>query len=96
MGKTGLREYNRSDYCSRNQVGDSLEALIEAADFEFIFLSYNNEGLLDIKEVKKIFSQFGTYRLARKKYNRFKADKTANRNHKANSTVEYLHILSKS
>lgn len=95
-GKTGLRDYNRSDYCSKSKVGDSLEALIEAADFQFVFLSYNNEGLLDIKEVKKIFSQFGKYRLARKKYSRFKADKTANRNHKANATEEYLHVLVKS
>jgi adenine-specific DNA-methyltransferase len=30
-----------------------------------------------------------------KEYQRFKADKTANRNHKANKTYEYLHILKK-
>lgn len=95
-GKTGLPDYNRSDYCSKRTVADSLEHLIAEADFEFVFLSYNNEGLLDIKEVKKIFSRFGKYRLARKKYSRFKADKTANRNHKANSTEEYLHVLVKS
>jgi len=29
---------------------------------------------------------------ASKEYQRFKADKTENRNHKANSTYEYLHI----
>ncbi|NOR27463.1 MAG: DNA methyltransferase, partial [Lutibacter sp.] len=28
-------------------------------------------------------------------YQRFKADKTENRNHKATETVEYLHILEK-
>ncbi len=94
-GKTGLPDYNRSAYCSKSTVADSLEHLISEADFEFIFLSYNNEGLLSIAEVKKIFKQFGKYRLAKKKYSRFKADKTANRNHKANSTEEYLHVLTK-
>ena len=31
----------------------------------------------------------------KKEYSRFKADKTENRNHKANSTFEYLYILEK-
>jgi len=95
QGKTGLREYERSAYCSKREVGNALEDLVSNADFEFIFLSYNNEGLLSTKEVKSMFKQFGKYRLARKKYNRFKADKTENRNHKATDTEEYLHVLTK-
>ena len=33
--------------------------------------------------------------MTEKEYQRFKADKTENRNHKADSTIEYLHILEK-
>ena len=40
-------------------------------------------------------SKYGKYSLASKNYQRFKADKTENRNHKANQTIEYLHILEK-
>jgi len=39
--------------------------------------------------------QFGKYHLETTRYQRFKADKTENRNHKANHTFEYLHVLEK-
>jgi adenine-specific DNA-methyltransferase len=40
-------------------------------------------------------SKYGKYDLQTKEYQRFKADKSENRNHKANKTFEYLHILEK-
>ena len=94
-GKTGLREYARSDYCKKSVVLERFEALIREADFHYIFLSYNNEGLMQSQEVEAIMSRYGRYRLATTGYQRFKADKTENRNHKAESTTEYLHILEK-
>jgi len=94
-GKTGMREYNRSNYCKRNEVARSFEELIKNANFKYIFLSYNNEGLMSEDEVKKIMTKYGSYDLQTKEYQRFKADKTQSRNHKANSTFEYLHILEK-
>ena len=94
-GKTGLRNYEKSKYCSRNSVRKSFEELIKNADFKYIFLSYNNEGLMNSEEIKKIMSKFGKYDLKTTDYQRFKADKEENRNHKANRTTEYLHILEK-
>lgn len=94
-GKTGMREYNRSSYCKRGEVVKSFEELIKNANFKYIFLSYNNEGLMSEDEVKKIMTKYGSYDLKTKEYQRFKADKTQSRNHKANSTFEYLHILEK-
>ena len=95
QGKTGLREYNRSAYCKKSDVLEAFEALIKDADFRYIFLSYNNEGLMSANEVENIMKKYGDYRLKTMDYQRFKADKTASRNHKASSTVEYLHILVK-
>jgi len=94
-GKTGLREYIRSDYCKKNEVHNSFEDLIKNAKFKYIFLSYNNEGLMSKTDVETIMKKYGKYSLEMKEYQRFKADKTANRNHKANKTYEYLHILKK-
>jgi len=94
-GKTGLREYARSDYCKKTVVLERFEALVREADFRYIFLSYNNEGLMQSYEVEEIMSRYGRYRLTTTEYQRFKADKTENRNHKAQSTIEYLHILEK-
>jgi len=94
-GKTGLREYNRSNYCKKSEVYKSFEDLIKNAKFEYIFLSYNNEGLMSETDVKNIMSKYGKYSLVKKKYQRFKADKNSNRKHKADFTFEYLHILQK-
>lgn len=94
-GKTGLREYKRSLYCQKREVEDAFKNLIENADFKYIFLSYNNEGLMSADEIKKLLSKYGRYDLATIEYQRFKADKTENRNHKATETLEYLHILEK-
>jgi len=94
-GKTGLREYNRSSYCKKNEVKQSFEELIKNANFKYIFLSYNNEGLMSKSDVQEIMSRYGKYDLQTKAYQRFKADKTESRNHKANKTFEYLHILQK-
>ena len=95
-GKTGLRDYQCSVYCRKNEVADAFEHLIKTAEFKYIFLSYNNEGLMSVEKVRKIMEKYGKYDLlATTKYQRFKADKTANRNHKADKTLEYLHVLEK-
>lgn len=94
-GKTGLRNYERSLYCQKREVVTVFENLIKTAKFKYIFLSYNNEGLMSEEEVKKIMEKYGKYDLKTIKYQRFKADKTENRNHKATETFEYLHILEK-
>jgi adenine-specific DNA-methyltransferase len=94
-GKTGLRSYNKSNYCKKGEVATSFEALIKNAQFQYVFLSYNNEGLMSEATVKDIMERYGKYTLKAKKYQRFKADKTENRNHKASETLEYLHILEK-
>lgn len=94
-GKTGLRDYNKSKYCSTNSVQNVFEELIKNANFKYIFLSYNNEGLMNLEQIKIIMSKYGKYDLESTNYQRFKADKNENRNHSANKTEEYLHILEK-
>lgn len=94
-GKTGLRIYEKSKYCSRNYVVMSFEELIKSAQFKYIFLSYNNEGLMSESEIKSIMTKYGHYQKITTDYQRFRADKEINRVHKANSTTEYLHIIEK-
>ncbi len=94
-GKTGLRNYGKSSYCKKNEVAAKFEELIKNADFKYVFLSYNNEGLMSSEVIKQILSKYGKYDLFQTSYQRFRADKEENRNHKSNSTVEFLHILEK-
>lgn len=94
-GITGLRNYYRSDWCRTGEVLNSFEELIKNAQFPYIFLSYNNEGLMSKQQVRQVMERYGKYQLEKTKYQRFKADKTESRNHKASETYEYLHILEK-
>lgn len=94
-GKTGLRDYSKSAFCKKKEVEKSFDDLIKNANFKYIFLSYNNEGIMSSETIKKILSNYGKYDLLTTQYQRFRADKKENRNHKASSTTEYLHILEK-
>ena len=78
-----------------NGMGTTPEELIAAARFNYISVSYNNEGLMPENEIRRILQRYGKYDLVTTEYKRFKADKTKNRNHKASETIEYLHILEK-
>jgi len=92
-GVSGLREYYKSPYCRKKEVLERFSELIANAQFEYIFLSYNNEGLMQKEQIEAIMSRYGEYSLVTKEYQRFKADKNENRKHKASKTYEYLHIL---
>ncbi len=96
-GVTGLRDetYQKSKYCSKRTVIDIFEDLIKYADFKYIILSYNNEGLMDLKTIKDIMSKYGEYDFFTKEYRRFKADRDENRTIAADITTEYLHCLRK-
>lgn len=93
QGKTGLRKYEKSNWCKKAKVYDELESLIKNANFGFVFLSYNDEGLLSLEQIKEIFSKYGKYRVKSKSHQRFKAD--SKRVQKQEKTIEYLHILEK-
>lgn len=95
-GKTGLPHYQKSTYCNKRNVATEFEELIKQAQFQYIFLSYNNEGLMPVDTIKSIMKKYGKYDVVTTDYQRFKADKDQNRTHKANRTEEYLHLLEKS
>ena len=47
-GKTGIRVdiSKKSNYCIKNKAKDELEDLIKSANFKYILLSYNDEGII--------------------------------------------------
>ena len=96
-GKSGLREYQaqKSKYCSKRTVMEEFDDLIRNANFRYIFLSYNNEGLMPFEVIRRTMEKYGEYTMFDTNYKRFRADKEENRNHKASNTTEYLHCLIK-
>ncbi len=94
-GKTGLRDYSnqKSKFSQKREVLKSFKKIIQKANAKYIFLSYNNEGLLSPEDIKSVMSQKGEYGVFTKEYGRFKADADQNRNHKADYVIEYLHFV---
>lgn len=90
-GITGLRNYQRSEYCQQKTAREALEHLVRAARTKHILLSYNDEGLLSMGDVTRILSHRGKPKTFRVAYNRFKADN--GRQYKRDSTVEYVHYV---
>ncbi|MDR1740992.1 MAG: DNA adenine methylase [Synergistaceae bacterium] len=95
-GVTGLRDSEadgqKSAFCSKRTVAAVFEDVMANADFKYIFLSYNNEGLMSLDTIRDIMERHGKYEQFTQGYHRFRADKEDARNHKADSTVEYLHV----
>lgn len=96
-GKTGLREYSKqkSNFCSKKTVLKVFDDLIFNAKFKYIFLSYNNEGLMTFDDIKEIMSKYGEYSCHTKEHRRFRSDKDKNRNVGNKCTIEFLHCLIK-
>ncbi len=94
-GKTGLRDYadQKSVFCNKSKAEKAFAELIKNANFKYIFLSYNNEGLIPLEAIEKIMKKYGKYHRYMQEHKRFKADNT--RDCKADKTFEYLHCLIK-
>lgn len=91
-GKTGVRKYQSSSYCKTTTALSAFEALIQTAQFPYIFVSYNDEGLLTQEQIQKIMQKYGKYSLKMNLHHRYKAyDNRLQKHH----TIEYLHILEK-
>ena len=94
-GITGIGPYQRSHYCSRKKVLAAFDDLLKNAHFHYVFLSYNNEGLLPPEIIQQIMSKYGRYDRIEMKNQRFKADSDEKRRHHARNTTEYLHVMSR-
>ena len=93
-GKTGTRcDGMLSKFNSKNEAIKAFEDIIKNAKFEYIFLSYNDEGIMSIEQIKKVMEKYGEYRRYERYHKRYKATKSKEIDKK--STIEYLHSLRK-
>lgn len=90
-GITGLRDYLKSDYCRKDAAYAALENLILQARAKHILISYNDEGVLSLKDIHAILKLRGTPQKYQKKYTRYKSDNK--RQYSKDSTFEYLHYV---
>lgn len=72
-GKTGIRNYERSDFCKSREVSDAFYKLFKSLKTRYAIVSYNNEGLLSTEDMIKILSIFGKVKLYEYPYRRYKS-----------------------
>jgi adenine-specific DNA-methyltransferase len=101
-GVTGNRlNKTISKYSRKTEVKNAFKELIKNANAKYIFVSYNNEGLLSLEEIEEIMSTKGEYGLFTKKYQRYKSDidknkqngDDLNRKYSDIETYEHLHYV---
>jgi adenine-specific DNA-methyltransferase len=88
---TGMRDYPRSRYCQPQVAVETFEDLIRHARTKHILLSYNDEGVLTLADVRRILGLRGEPRTFETPYSRFKADN--GREYKRDATIEYIHYV---
>lgn len=91
-GKTGVREYTSSPYCKKTKALEALENIIQKAQFSYIFMSYNDEGIISKQEIASMMKKYGRYDMQYASHLRFKAHHNKKQQ---GSTLEYVHILEK-
>lgn len=94
-GKTGVRvdESKKSKYSSKREAENAFEDLVKNAEFKYILLSYNDEGIIPIEKIEEIMSKYGKYSRKEQVYKRFKAD--SKRKQSKDTVIEYIHCLEK-
>lgn len=70
----------------------AFEDLISHINFKYIFMSYNNEGIMTPENIKNIMSKYGRYKILTQEYKRFKSNNNIQKN---NIVTEYIHCLIK-
>lgn len=91
-GKTGTIDgYNKSSFCSKPKVYDSFKTILENMKCKYIFISYNNEGLLGYDDLVELFSSYGELKLYKIPYKKFKAQKNVS----GDTVYEYLWFINK-
>jgi adenine-specific DNA-methyltransferase len=79
-GKTALIDnYNKSKFCKKTEVKKVFTELINSTNTHYLLISYNNEGLLSIEELKKILLKKGSVKLYKIQYNKFKAQQSVDK-----------------
>ena len=89
-GKTGLIDnYSKSLFCSKVKVEGAFESIIQNIQCNYLIMSYNNEGLLSLENLKKILMTRGSVTLYKMQYKKFKAQQAV----KEKYVEEYLWLV---
>lgn len=85
--------WNRSVYNKKAYAFSSFSKLIEDADSKYLIISYSDEGIMNVDEIKRLLKKHGTLEVRCLPYNTYRASRNLqNRNLHLN---EYIFVLKK-
>lgn len=95
-GVAGLRNYDnqKSKFCNAETALQELYKIAKNAHFQYLVLSYNNEGIMPSSKILATLEQFGAVELVEFDYLRFKSNSNGESQHKK-FIQEQLYILKK-
>jgi adenine-specific DNA methylase len=92
FGQAGMPDYKnqKSAYSIRNQAAEALQDLVKKARAKYILLSYNDEGIIPLPEIKKILKTRGLVSEFTKEHKRYRA---INQDGSHSHTHEFLFLV---
>lgn len=87
------KKWNKSMYNKMRRAYKAFEELISNIDTKYAIISYNNEGIIPIDELKEMLSRYGVLKTVEIDYYTYKGCK--NRKERNNDVTEYLFVLDK-
>ena len=89
-GKTGIIDYYKSPFCQKREAMKAFERLLNNDTLpKYVFISYNDEGIIKVDEFKEMLEKHGKVVLFKKAYKKFKAQMSVNKN----QVIEMLWFL---
>ena len=81
-GVTGMRNYEnqKSAFCNSQTALSSLDSIARNAQYRFLVLSYNSEGIMPEREIISVLSRYGEVHLDQFDYTRFKSNSNGSAN----------------
>ena len=75
-GITGMRDYRhqRSGFCNKDTALEQLDKIARLADYKYLILSYNSEGIMDHQDICRVLLQYGGLEYVNFEYLRFKSN----------------------
>lgn len=91
IGVSGLRDWwdQYSDFCSKRNIADAFAATFSKMDCSLFFVSYSEDGLLDVATMTGLFSEFGEVKRFDFPHQRFKS----NQGGVGGTVIEYLYMI---
>jgi adenine-specific DNA-methyltransferase len=83
-GVAGIRDYKESKslWCNRLTAISSLDQICQTKNFNYLVLSYNNEGVMKTGDILQILNKYGSVKMKEIEYLRYKSNNNGEAKHK--------------